>query len=439
MPPIISVIIPAHNIGRYIGQCLSVMLEFRAVAMEVIVIDDGSTDNTAAVVRSFADGRLRLVRQFNRGPSAARNAGFRLARGEFILPFDGDDIPVTENWELVIGALAADPHAVLAFGARRLFYGDRDEFPRSTPFGAKRATDAAAVPRIFTENFMQMGSAFIRRDALQRTGLWNEGLRIGEDWELWCRLACLGRFLSYPALVIGARVHPQSAMGAPIRSRCTDPGLAAIDAIYSNPIVRQAAGPSLRSLKRKALAWQTYHWGTRLIRNGAPWAGTRALAWSISRDPSRLLHLCGFPLRRLQRFRQRKNRLYVGIHELQRVRPFTQERSPSRGFDWRDHSATYSRFEGAGMEIREDLNDEMTGEGRITIDGDDVGCVAYSLTLVSEAGPLIAEGSISGPEELLHAVKKAEQPKLVLEEGPAFTLRCRGGSQGLRWVKALRE
>jgi hypothetical protein len=90
------------------------------------------------------------------------------------------------------------------------------------------------------------------------------------------------------------------------------------------------------------------------------------------------------------------------------------------------------------MDIHGEITDELHGDGMIIIDGRDVAMVPYSLTLAPESGPVIAEGSISGPEPLLRQVKKANHVKLALEDGPVVTIRCQGGNRGTRWVRALR-
>ncbi|KIZ47873.1 glycosyltransferase family 2 protein [Rhodopseudomonas palustris] len=301
MEPTLSIIIAAYNAEKYIAQCLAPLTEFRAVDVEIIVVDDGSTDNTEQIVNSFKDPRLTLLNQSNRGPSAARNAAFRHSRGKFILPFDADDIAIAENWPSMIAALEANTDAVLAFGRRSLIHGDSSEVPSLPSTRAEGVNDAAAFPRIFKGNFLQnTGTAIIRREALEAAGLWNEGLRVGEDWDLWCRLACLGSFLSCPVHVMGYRIHAQSAMGAPIQKDFPDPALEAIETIYAHPMVKHATGASRSTLKRKAIAWQTYHWGTRLIRNGETFAGAKKLSQAITLRPSLLIHILGFPWRRLR-------------------------------------------------------------------------------------------------------------------------------------------
>jgi glycosyltransferase involved in cell wall biosynthesis len=299
--PILSVVVPVYNMEKYIGQCLSTILSFQDAPMEVIVVDDGSTDGTNAVLESFADTRLKVVRERHGGVSAARNAGFKHCRGEFILPLDADDIPIVESWHSILDTLAATPDAVLVYGAWREFKEDADDFPRTVPSIGVYPENDAVVPLIFTESFVPIGAAFVRREAIETAGLWNENLKVGEDWDMLCRLACIGRFVYCPV-----RVHCQSATGARVSSASLDPGLAAVEAIYSNPCVQLKTGAHYHKLKRKALAWQTYLWGTRLVRSGAYWSGAKAFVRMISNDPSRFLYLCSYPKRRLRQLMERR-------------------------------------------------------------------------------------------------------------------------------------
>jgi hypothetical protein len=91
------------------------------------------------------------------------------------------------------------------------------------------------------------------------------------------------------------------------------------------------------------------------------------------------------------------------------------------------------------MDRHEDIVDELSGDGMIIIDGRDVALVPYSLTFSADAGPLIAEGSISGPEPLMRKLRRAKGLKLALEDGPVVAIRCKGGQRGTRWVKAVRD
>ena len=83
------------------------------------------------------------------------------------------------------------------------------------------------------------------------------------------------------------------------------------------------------------------------------------------------------------------------------------------------------------------MNDELTGDGMIILNGASIGTVYYWLTVVAEPGAVIAEGSISGSEDLMKRIKRSTAPKLQLADGPTVILRCYGGRGGVRWVKAL--
>jgi hypothetical protein len=84
------------------------------------------------------------------------------------------------------------------------------------------------------------------------------------------------------------------------------------------------------------------------------------------------------------------------------------------------------------------FTDEISGDGKIVIDGETVETVYYWLTVVPKAGPVIAEGSISGSENVMKKIKKAKTLKLILLDGPTVALRCHGGKNGTRWVKAMK-
>jgi hypothetical protein len=85
------------------------------------------------------------------------------------------------------------------------------------------------------------------------------------------------------------------------------------------------------------------------------------------------------------------------------------------------------------------FTDDISGEGRIIIDDEIVETVYYWLTIVPRIGPVVAEGSISGSEEVLKKIKNAKTARLTLLDGPTLAVRCRGGKSGTRWVKALRD
>jgi hypothetical protein len=213
---------------------------------------------------------------------------------------DADDVPIVESWRAILMTLAARPDAALVYGASREFRDDAEDFPRKLPWEVYPDEDAV-VPLIFKRNFVPSGTAFFRRKAIESAGLWNENLTVGEDWEMCCRMACVGHIVYCPVLAIGHRMHSHSATGAPVSRASLDPGIAAVETIYSHDRVRCKLGPYYHALKRDAFAWQGYLWAARLIRSGAYWPGAKALARALYQDPSLFLHLCTYPKRLVQR------------------------------------------------------------------------------------------------------------------------------------------
>jgi GT2 family glycosyltransferase len=112
----ISVIMPAYNRASFIGETIESILGQTYQDWELIIVDDGSTDNTQEVVSRYPDPRIRCVRQANAGETAARNAGLSLAKGEYIACIDSDDLMLPHNLEVLLKTLEADPEAGCAYG-----------------------------------------------------------------------------------------------------------------------------------------------------------------------------------------------------------------------------------------------------------------------------------------------------------------------------------
>src|SRR4030095_11695480 len=114
--PTVSVIIPAYNQSRYLGQAIRSVLAQTYASFEIIVVDAGSTAATRKVAPAFADARVRYVHQANRGLSAARNTGIRRARGELLTFLDSDDLFLEHKLETLVGALEKNPALGLVAG-----------------------------------------------------------------------------------------------------------------------------------------------------------------------------------------------------------------------------------------------------------------------------------------------------------------------------------
>jgi len=196
-PSQVSVIIPCYNAGSYIAEAIGSVLAQAAAPLQVIVVDDGSTDDSSVVLRSFGN-KIEYYRQENAGISAARNAGLAHAHGAFLAFLDADDIWPVGSLGSRLAVLAADGGVECVFGAVQQFI--------SHDIAASRAAflrvDAAPVPCRLA------GSMLIRRAAFARVGLFNTALKVGETIE-WVARAETGQLSmrSVQDVVLMRRVH----------------------------------------------------------------------------------------------------------------------------------------------------------------------------------------------------------------------------------------
>lgn len=193
--PLVSVVIPAHNAQAYLADCLaSVRSQVGEFTLQIIVVDDGSADDTAAIARRHPD--VQCLRQPNRGPSAARNAGIAEAQGEFVAFLDVDDLWSQGKLVAQLQILKQHKGAALAFGDCLQFDASgprpRTEFEANGLGTSTWGTDGLipdAYARLLSDNFITTGSVVLRRAALAEVGGFAEDLRLVEDLELWLRIA----------------------------------------------------------------------------------------------------------------------------------------------------------------------------------------------------------------------------------------------------------
>ncbi|WP_188311797.1 glycosyltransferase family 2 protein [Salinarimonas soli] len=232
--PAATVVVPAYNVERFITASIRSALDQTLASVEVIVIDDGSRDGTVAAVEAIGDPRVRIVRQANRGVSAARNAGLALARGPLVLFLDGDDLLAPDALERMSAALAARPGCVAAVAQHEKILEDGRSLSASLPPRALPACDT--LRHLLASNFIVNGGALGIVTAHARAiGGYDETLAFGEDWEFWCRLAVRGDFAALPDLVsVRYRLRSLGAnnqlRGTPLR-----PNFSAIDAVQRIP------------------------------------------------------------------------------------------------------------------------------------------------------------------------------------------------------------
>ena len=196
--PRFSVVTPAYNTNAYVATAIrSVQLQTWP-DFEVIVVDDGSTDDTASQVLAFSDDpRVRLIRQGNAGPSAARNTAIAAARGEYVCMLDSDDLWVPRYLEVMGAALDADPEAGFAYTDAWVLDEATGRVRRTSMMHYQRPpaappTDAGAFLRLLLDRNFVYTSVTVRKRVLEDVGGFDERLWAAEDWELWLRIAAAG-------------------------------------------------------------------------------------------------------------------------------------------------------------------------------------------------------------------------------------------------------
>ncbi|HEX4589468.1 MAG TPA: glycosyltransferase [Gemmataceae bacterium] len=189
--PAVTVIVTSFNYGRYVRAALESVRAQTAGDFECIVVDDGSTDDSIAVIQSFLDDpRFRLIRQENRGVSHARNVGIEDTAAPFIAFLDADDLWRPTKLERQLARFAAEP-AVGVVCTRRTII-DRDGQPQSGE--DKRPAEGDVIGPLFRQNFVCFSSAMVRREAAVRVGGFDERLGLAVDYDFWLRVARHYRF-----------------------------------------------------------------------------------------------------------------------------------------------------------------------------------------------------------------------------------------------------
>ncbi|MBX3001084.1 MAG: glycosyltransferase family 2 protein [Caldilineaceae bacterium] len=170
--PTVSVIIPVYNSERFLAEAIQSVLNQTLPPDEIIVVDDGSTDGSAAIVAGLAGTSplpIRYVYQENQGPAAARNHGIQMAHGDFLAFLDADDVWLPEKNKCQMQVLNAHPLAGVAWGCAITFAGD------IAPGEAPSSVIVPLSPRFLLQSML------FRRAALEQVGGFDETMRLGED------------------------------------------------------------------------------------------------------------------------------------------------------------------------------------------------------------------------------------------------------------------
>jgi glycosyltransferase involved in cell wall biosynthesis len=203
----ISVIIPVYNGEKTIKQTLESVLNQTLFDLEIIVINDGSTDKTKEIVNSICDSRLQIFSYKNAGLSASRNRGLFQAIGEFVAFIDADDLWTPDKLESQFKALQENQQAAVAYSWTD-YIDTEGKFIKS---GKYPTATGNIYSKLLLSNILENGSnPLIRKQAFDTVGNFDESLTAAEDWDMWLRLASHYEFVLVPKAQILYRVSANS-------------------------------------------------------------------------------------------------------------------------------------------------------------------------------------------------------------------------------------
>lgn len=255
--PLVSIITPAYNAGRFIEYTLESAIRQTFTRFELIVVDDGSTDQTFAIASSYArrDPRIRVLQQANRGIAVARNTAMRAARGRLFALLDSDDLWFPTYLAEQLAVLEAHPEiAVLSANALN-FGGPLD----GEPLLHVRANDGVLqIPLLHLVQIEDAMSilALFRRDVSDAIGLFDESLRRSEDYDFWLRAARAGFQLAVNPKPLGLyRRRPDSLSSdeSLMLEAMRRPLLKLREACADLPVVQDAVDQQLARFARRSL------------------------------------------------------------------------------------------------------------------------------------------------------------------------------------------
>jgi peptidoglycan/xylan/chitin deacetylase (PgdA/CDA1 family)/ubiquinone/menaquinone biosynthesis C-methylase UbiE len=262
----VSIIIPAYNAADTLDDALASVHAQRVGTWEAVVVDDGSTDDTPRVAERWAarDGRMRVVRQPNSGPSAARNSGIRAARYGWMVFLDADDWLSPDFLKYMLRAVSRDRSVDAVFCGAVDVTEDGKQGAIWFPPGREQL-----FPSTATNCPLATHAVLLRRSLIESVGLWDTSLITCEDWDLWQRLArTTARFVLVKRLLAYIRLRPRSLSRAHA-ARITADGLA---------VIRRGHNPDPRVLTPDP------RWANGLPDDDLPEAMYDHVAWTAGID-----------------------------------------------------------------------------------------------------------------------------------------------------------
>jgi len=260
MTPTVSVVIPTYNSAHFLREAIASVDAQQWPGLEIIVVDDGSTDETEAVVNALSRrGDVRFLRQENAGAASARNLGIAAASGDWVAFLDVDDLWLPGKLAAQFAELEKRANAIFSYTdvTLRLATGETSNLECGE-------ADQPLLTQLLGGNLIATPSVVVRRDCLHQVGLFDTSLRTGEDWNMWLRLAAHFEHVRVAQPLTVIRVADHTKFPVETLERCT---LRSLQQLFSCHCI-QRDWPKVASSRRLIYSWHYSVIARSYLRHG---------------------------------------------------------------------------------------------------------------------------------------------------------------------------
>ena len=290
--PKVSVLMSVYNGERYLREAVESILNQTFTDFEFIIVDDGSTDRTSEILKSYADPRLITINQANKGVTQSLNKAIELARGEYIARMDADDISLPKRLQMQVEFLEKHPATVGLVGTSVIHFDEDGK----TIMEKTLLTESSRIKEaLLSENQFCHGSVMLRRECIEKAGRYREEFKHAQDYDLWLRIAehyevanLATPLYKWRFTANGISISRKIAQDqyATLARQCAERRRSG----EKEPLISQGVGVTHERTrvwgeKRQILAWYHYTWGRALLRQEQMQEARLQLSRAINSSP----------------------------------------------------------------------------------------------------------------------------------------------------------
>ncbi|WP_341526185.1 glycosyltransferase [Nostoc sp. UHCC 0302] len=253
--PKVSVIIPAYNAMAYLPETLTSVLQQTFTNFEILIINDGSTDNIVQWSNQLLDQRVQLISQNKQGVSVARNTGITYATGEYIAFLDADDLWKSTKLEKQVNYLEAHPEIGFLHTGMVLI----DQYGKSSGRVMISNAEGNVLKQLLEQNTVVTSSVIVRASCLKTVGEFDRKLRYSQDWHMWVRIAARYPFAVIKEPLVCYRQHPNNATR---NWQMLEQGFEMIETIF------QSVPKELTYLKNRSYGYANIYLAWKALQSG---------------------------------------------------------------------------------------------------------------------------------------------------------------------------